>query len=124
MEVMKSPLLDGDTRDGSIVLPALQKLLQRAYSDDTDEQLQVNEFPLYFVIGFVPGSFGGSKPAHQQQASRTHHRHERTSTRHTHHGLMTTFSDETRLDFQPRMKKSFLAMPAVLVGAHHHAAAA
>lgn len=41
---IKSSLLDGDTRDRSIVLPALQKLLQRAYSDDTDEQLQVSFF--------------------------------------------------------------------------------
>ncbi|CAB1115824.1 unnamed protein product [Ectocarpus sp. CCAP 1310/34] len=39
---MKNPLLagGGGRRDGSIALPALQKLLQLAYSEDTDHQLQ------------------------------------------------------------------------------------
>ncbi|CAM9780187.1 unnamed protein product, partial [Ectocarpus sp. 8 AP-2014] len=39
---MKNPLLagGGERRDGSIALPALQKLLQLAYSEDTDQQLQ------------------------------------------------------------------------------------
>lgn len=39
----KSPLLAGQ-RDGSIALPALQKLLQLAYSDSTDKQLEVCAF--------------------------------------------------------------------------------
>lgn len=40
----KSPLLEAGQRDGSITLPALQKLLQLAYSDTTDKQLEVGVF--------------------------------------------------------------------------------
>eukprot|EP00903_Cladosiphon_okamuranus_P009407 g8971.t1 len=36
----KNPLLEAGQRDGSIALPALQKLLQLAYSDSTDKQLE------------------------------------------------------------------------------------
>lgn len=41
MASLTRPLLDGENRDASATLPALQKLLQLAYSEDTDEQLEV-----------------------------------------------------------------------------------
>lgn len=47
----KNPLLGAGERDGSIALPALQKLLQLAYSDNTDKQLEVGVFNTARVRG-------------------------------------------------------------------------
>lgn len=49
MPSLNEALLEGSKRDGSSILPALQKLLQLAYSDDTDSQLQVKGVHLYTV---------------------------------------------------------------------------
>lgn len=38
---IETPLLDGHDRHHSVVLPALQKLLQLAHSQDTDKQIEV-----------------------------------------------------------------------------------
>lgn len=41
MSGLNESLLDEGARHESALLPALQKLLQMAYSEDTDEQVQV-----------------------------------------------------------------------------------
>lgn len=64
MEAAKSPLIDGDTRGSSIILPALQKLLQRAYSEDTDEQLQVS-FIIEVKIGFEEANHDRRHPVRE-----------------------------------------------------------
>lgn len=45
ISAMKIPLLGEDSHDGSSVLPAVQKLLQLAYSEDPDKQLEVTKKP-------------------------------------------------------------------------------
>lgn len=42
MSGLNVALLDEGIRNDSTLLPALQKLLQLAYSEDTDEQLEVS----------------------------------------------------------------------------------
>lgn len=41
MDAIDTPLLGEGTRDGSVIMPALQKLLQLACSEDTDKQVEV-----------------------------------------------------------------------------------
>ena len=38
---IETPLLDEGSRDGSVVMPELRRLLVLACSDDTDQQVQV-----------------------------------------------------------------------------------
>lgn len=54
MSSLNTALLDESKRDGSSILPALQKLLQLAYSDDTDKQLEVT---ITFLCGILCRSF-------------------------------------------------------------------
>ena len=41
MSNLTTPFLDEDKRDSANILPAVQKLLQLAYSEDPDKQLEV-----------------------------------------------------------------------------------
>lgn len=55
MSSLNVALLDESARDDSTILPALQKLLQLAYSEDTDEQLEVCQgVPKIDFVKIVP----------------------------------------------------------------------
>lgn len=52
MQTIDKPFLDDGTRDGSVVMPALRKLVMLACSQDTDQQVEVNKMSrLLYSVG-------------------------------------------------------------------------
>ncbi len=83
----KSPLLDVGKRDGAIALPALQRLLQLAYSDhDTDKQLEVKadggSASTLLPTCRLPICTVHAVPRHREEQSTAHHSDRRSRVCH------------------------------------------